>query len=121
MSSRLALNSWAQEILQVSDDPSQLEPSSGYMWRLQFICTMLRLGHLGEHIPARCACKAELESLLLFQEASVCFGVGMPFLGDVRILSLPSLSICSVLSLALRILHALGLSLVLPDESSRLA
>lgn len=55
MSSRLALNSWAQEILQVSDDPSQLEPSSGYMWRLQFICTMLRLGHLGEHIPARLA------------------------------------------------------------------
>lgn len=64
MLSRLALNFWAQEILQVSDDPSQLEvfsmqsevePSSGYMWRLQFICTMLRLGHLGEHIPARLA------------------------------------------------------------------
>lgn len=51
----------------------------------------------------------------------MCFSVGMPFLGDVRILSLPSLSICSVLSLALRILHALGLSLVLPDESSHLA
>lgn len=53
--------------LEVFSMRSEVEPSSGYIWRLQFICTMLRLGHLGEHTPA------SLSSF--FQEAPTCFSV----------------------------------------------
>lgn len=41
-----------QSQLEVFSMRSEVEPTSGYIWRLQFICTMLRLGHFGEHTPA---------------------------------------------------------------------